>query len=329
MAITLYDPFEAMDFPAERCFLSGAKTDAAGRQVSVFPEWLLDRYSLQEEQLGMLGGNRVKYGDLKLSCSPLVFAACEELENMISAAFTAGYEAVREIPERSLFQWIAKLVYGVLYHDLAYAMERHAIREKEFKLSTVMTRKIRNLHLLLQSLVTPMEFHDFIPWSMQVVKVNYSKDIFNYKDETHNLNFSLGMNGFGIVACLQDMGENNIFQQDITSKIGTGALHPIQFEELCGRFIYSNYLLNRMAEWDIETLTDKIILKAKPFPETAQKPLFRKWDDDMYAQVLSNYWKPWGLTMKDIVTFPNSPVSYLLNELTNELIDPKSIKQPY
>jgi len=328
MAISLYDPFAAMDFHAERCFLSGAKTDAPA-QSPVFPEWLLERYSLQNEQLGMLGGNRVKYGDLKLPCTVAVFAACEELEHTISAAFSIGYEAVREIPEHRLFQWMAKLVYGVLYHDLAYAMKRHAIREKEFKLSPVMTRKLRNLHLLLQSVIMPMEFGDFVPWSIQVVKVNYSKDIFNYKDETHNLNFSLGMNGFGIVACLQDMGKNNIFHHDLTSKIGTGALHPIQFEELCGRFIYSNYLLNRMAEWDIEILTDKVVLKAKPFPEPAQKPLFGKWDDDMYAQVLSNYWKPWGLTMKDIVTFPNSPVSYLLNELTNELIDPKSIKQPY
>jgi hypothetical protein len=327
--MTLYNPFEEMDFHSDRCFLTGEKTNARSRGISVFPEWILERYNLHDQTLTMLGDNRVKYRDLKLPVSVQAFDACERLEKSIRQAFTNGYDAVRDLPELLLFQWMAKLMYGVLYHDFAYALESHKEKGKSFKLSPLMQDKLTKLHLLLQSVLVPMEFNGFVPWSIQVLNVNYSKDVFNYKDETHNLNFSLGMNGFGIVACLQDMGENNVFHQDIISKITALKLHPIQFEELYSRFMYSNYLLNRTAEWDMETQADKLVFKSVAFDPTISKPLFRKWEDKMYAQVLANYWKPWGLGTKDIVRFPHSPISYLVNEYTYEIIDPKSIRHPF
>jgi len=173
-----------------------------------------------------------------------------------------------------------------------------------------------------------MQFKNFIPWSIQVVKVNYSKDIFNYKDETKNLNFSLGMNGFGIVACLQDNGQNEIFQKDLLQKVGEKTLHSIQFEELWSRFLYSNYLLNTSTQYSYTKAGDEIWVASVPIPGAEKQVSFKPWDEKMFAQVLANYWKPWGLTMGDIYDFPNSPISYLIDESTNQFIEPESIKMP-
>ncbi|MEO6814800.1 MAG: hypothetical protein ABI172_12785, partial [Ginsengibacter sp.] len=106
-------------------------------------------------------------------------------------------------------------------------------------------------------------------------------------------------------------------------------LHAIQFEELCGRFIYSNYLINTPSLYNVTASDSKIVVEPISTGLENKKDIFNTWDDKMYSQVLANYWKPWGLTMKDIVAFPNSPISYLIDEYSNEFIEPDSITMPY
>ncbi len=331
MAIQLYNPFEHLHFNPEVCFLTGKKISSTAQHVSVFPEWLSDRYSLKDKTLQMLEEkNVIKYQDLKLPCfAGVIENTLNPLEEEIKQAFSSGYEEVKKIPEERLFQWMAKFVYGILYHDIIFAMKEHKAQNQNFTLSPFLTTKFKNLHLMLQSLVLPMEFKGAKPWTIRVVKIKYSKDVFNYKDSTNNLDFSLGMNDFGIVACLQDNGENGIYHKELTDKIADKTLHPIQFEELCGRFIYSNYLLKNSYQYKIHHMEDSMQIEAVPLSGHNEKDLFFIWDDNMFGQVLANYWKPWGITMKDIITFPNSPISYLTNEYNYELREPETISLPY
>ncbi|MEO8413192.1 MAG: hypothetical protein ABI472_06010 [Ginsengibacter sp.] len=330
MSTRLYNPFEDFQFNQKHCFLSGGETNFTEEEkIPVFPHWLIERYSLHDKEFTMLGGNTVKYGELEIPCSRRILdGAVNPLEEEIENAFSAGYEAVKKVPELRLFQWMAKLVYGILYHDIVFAISECGKKEKKFSLSPLLTNKFKNLHLMLQSLVAPIAFIEPMPWSIEVVKIKYSKDVFNYKDETNNLNFSLGMNDFGIIACLQDNGENGRYHQNLVEKIANKTLHPIQFEELCGRFIYSNYLLNTSCNYDILSSADKVFIKAASVPGNQQSPVFKKWDDNMFAQVLANYWKPWGFSVKDIISFPNPPTSYLINEYNNEIIESASIILP-
>ncbi|MEO6135610.1 MAG: hypothetical protein ABIP35_10685 [Ginsengibacter sp.] len=323
----LYNPFEKFSFTNEECFLTGKKVNPETEMISVFPEWIMERYSLSDQPFSMLGENKVLYSQLQIPCDSNVLEnTINPLEEEIRKAFLEGFESVKKLDETRLFQWMGKLVYGILFRDIAYGVEMQKASGKEFKLSPYLVKKFMNLHNMLQSLVLPMEFKEKNPWSIAVVKVKYSKDIFNYKDETKNLNFSLAMNGFGIVACLQDNGENLIYQNDLLKKIGDTPLHPIQFEELWCRFMYSNYLLEANSQFAFDDDGNKIIVQSIPIKEGDQNPVFKKWDEKMYAQVLANYWKPWGLGMADIYNFPNSPISYLLDEYSNQLIGPDSIE---
>ncbi|MEO6818727.1 MAG: hypothetical protein ABI266_01140 [Ginsengibacter sp.] len=321
----LYRPFDDFQFEGEKCFLSGKNAEC---KISVFPGWLMNRYDLHEKTIVMLAENAVKYQDLKLPCSNMAAEhSIDPLEKEIEIAFNAGYQSVKKLTKKTLFQWIGKLVYGVLYNDIVFGIKQQSAKGKQFSLSPLLTKKISNLHSMLQSMLMPMDFQE-VPWSIEVVKLNYSKDIFNYKDETKNLNFSLGMNGFGIIACLQDNGENSRLHENLMQQIGDTALHPIQFEELWSRFLYSNYLLYNSSEYSY-TLSNGEIIVAPIKAEWKHENLFGKWDDKMFAQVLANYWKPWGLTMKDIFSFPNPPISYLIDEYTNTFILPGSIEQPF
>jgi len=330
MVIRLYNPFQKFDFSPKTCFLTGQDLHSTEEQISVFPEWILDRYSLRGTTFKMLDESRLQYQDMKIPCiAGVIKNAINPLEEEIEKAFTAGYEEVIKIPEERLFQWMAKLIYGVLYNDISIEQRKHTAKGKEFKLSTSLQKRFEKLHLMLQSLVVPMDFQGPKPWSIHVAKIKISKDIFNYKDDPNNLNFSLGMNDFGIVACLQDNGVIGVNQQELTAKIADKTLHPVQFEELCARFIYANYLLNSHTEYTIQSTEEKVIVESIPLIGTANKSLFDRWDDDMFAQVLAVYWKPWGITKDEIITFGNSPISYLENNDTYASIEPDSITLPY
>ena len=330
MAFKLFNPFENLNFEDQTCFLTGEKITAE-EVNTVFPSWILERYSLSDKKFTLMDQiTSFRYADLKIPCAKNVVAsAINPLEEEIEKAFASGYDEVINLRPERLFQWMAKIIYGVLYYDLQAEKKRAARRNVEFKLSALLTRRFSLLHLMLQSLVVPMKFSERKPWSIFIFKSKISKDVFNYKDEPTNLNFSVTMNNFGIVACLQDNGAVGEYQQDIVNKFSEKRLHPIQLEEIFARFIYSNYLLKKMPQYKIEEIEDHIYVESIPFANAENDPLFGHWDEGLFAQVLADYWKPWGLTKKDIYEFPNSPTSFLENEFNNEIIEPDSIQLPF
>lgn len=332
MPLSLFNPFETLYFNQQTCFLTGEDLQSEQDQVCIFPAWILDRFSLRNKKFKMMDQvTAIDYEDLKLPCSPSVKNVLSDLDEEIKNSFAEGFESVKKIPPERLFLWMGKIVYGLLYHDLNREIMRSGKhpKMKDFSLSSFLKERFGFFHLMLQSLIVPMEFKGLKPWSIEVVRVKYSQDTFNFKDSGVNLNFSLGMSGFGIVACLQDNGAVSQKQKDIITKISDKMLHPIQFEELCARFIYSNYLLKSRPKYQIQITDEKVIVEAVAFAENASQPMFNTWDDSMFARVLADYWEPWGLTKHEIFTPPDSPISFLENDYTHEFVEPDSIKLPF
>lgn len=325
MSIPPYNPFDPLNFREDVCFLSGEFLPE-NMAIPVFPDWLIRRYQLAETSIAMLAGNRMKYSEMVLPASKKVIEVIESLDEVTEKAFTEGYEAVRALPELTLFQWMARIMYGVVYQDFSYAIGKFQEKAREFNISPLMQRKMKNLHLMLQSLVCPIHFDDFSPWSIACFPVNYSKDIFNYKDETHKLNFCLGMNGFGLIACLQDNGAVRRFYQEDLDKIGRQTLHPAQFEELYGRFMYANYLLRESPDYELSEKENTWRLRLPA--DTSKGNGFAPWDEKVFAQVLANMWQPWGIEMRHIYVPPNAPISFVINEFTNDFIPAEKVNLP-
>lgn len=327
MAMQLFNPFEPLSFSSDICFLTGEKTDNK-TFVPVFPLWIVERYNLKDSGIMLLDGIKMKYSEMFLPASEKAALSIRQLDETTQTAFEQGYDTVSKLPETILFQWMARVLYGVLYQDFVYVIKQHAQSGKPFEISALLKQRLKNLVLMMQSLVRPVEFKNFTPWSIRCYKVNISKDIFNYKDETQDLNFCLSMNDFGLIACLQDNGAVAEYNKEVLDTVGNATLHPAQFEEMYGRFIYSNYLLQKLPDYKIKNENGTLVFEL-PEPATAEMKKFAPWQDEIFAQVLANLWKPWGLTMNDIYTFPNTPLSYLINERTYEFIQPEQIGLPY
>src|SRR5690606_30103667 len=118
-------------------------------------------------------------------------------------------------------------------------------------------------------------------------------------------------------------------QKDILEKMRGHVLHPVQFEELYARFHYSDYILQYKPEYKIENAGNSVTIEALPVEATEDRPLFGFWDDEMFAQLLSNYWQVYGIERGDIIRFQQPFLSFLENPYTKEFIVPESISLPY
>lgn len=324
----LYNPFEEMSFKDDVCFLTGETVEKGG-YVTAFPTWLLERYELQNSFIAMLDGSRVRYQDIKVPASFKAIKVVAQLDKETQQAFEIGYEAVVKMPELTIFQWMARVMYGILYQEIKSGVDSARAQNKAFEMSEIMMQKLRNLHWTLQSLIHPIEFKNFTPWSMKCNPVRISRDILNYKDETRKLNFCLNMNGFGIVACLQDNGRVGKYYERDLETIADNILHPVQFEELYGRFIYANYLLKEQDDYIFSKKEDGTVVFELPEQNIEEDDNFAAWDDDLYSQVLANLWQPWGIPQSMVYVFPNSPISYLINEVNYQFIPADAIKLDY
>lgn len=328
MAITLYKPFERLSFSKQNCFLSGEKLQHSEEEISVFPHWLMQEYELQDKHFKLLDESMSTYGHMKLPCSTSINKRIlEPLEEEIKTAFLNGYDTVSKLPEIKLFQWIAKMVYGILFNEIRIGIMQQRAKGEEFIFSQSLVHKFGNLHLMLQSLSQPIEFEGNYPWSIRVFKIESKQDLFNYRDEINTLTYSLAMKDFGIIACLQDNGTNAIYHKEILTQTENKTLHPAQFEEVCARFFYSNYLFNRLPEYNIMPTNEAIFIEAMPLRGMSNKPLFDNWQNKTYAQVLENFWKPWGILLFEILKDPENPLSHLLDD-DGQLIPAKKVDLP-
>lgn len=307
----LYNPFQHFDFLYKKCFLSGSTFNSPVIQLPLIPKWLL-------AQAGLTGEEQIQFLDESIrSYNTLVIPANSEvneqflipLEHKIEQAFAKGYAGVSTLTELEIFNWVGKFLYGFVY------IEMHAALRKEMtadglNMSQSLMMKFANLNFMLQNLYTSIAFEDFTPWSITVVKLENKETPFSFRDEINTLTFSLKFKDFGIVACLQDNGTNKRFHQEIIHEISDKALTAEQFEELTARFYYSAYLFNRLPEYTIMPVEGTTYFEAMPLRGNMSKPLFDVWQHKVYAQVLENFWKPWGYVQFEIIKDPNNPMSF-------------------
>jgi hypothetical protein len=328
MAEQIYHPFSTFNFGNSKCFLTGQPLSSTEEKIQVFPQWLMSLYGLEDQPFKLLDESIATYKDLKIPCSARVNEEfLEPLEQEIAAAFSKGYEGVKALDDLKLFQWVSKLLYGIIFNELQAGIKMQHAQGEEFNISQSIIHKFSHLHLMLQSINLPIQFEDFKPFSLFLFKVNNNEKEFGYRDEINTQTFALRIKDFGLVMCLQDNSANASYHREVFEKIKDLTLHPIQFEEFSGRVFYSNYLFNRLPEYDILPVGDDIYIETMPLRGISSKPLFDTWVNKTYGQVLENFWKNWGFLLLEIIKNPEQPMSFLFDEAGN-VIDPDSISLP-
>ncbi|UKJ07636.1 hypothetical protein [Solitalea lacus] len=324
--MNLHTPFDNFNFGNKTCYLSGETLDSTEQKTEVFPLWLQNRFDLNDKPFRHLNEKYATYGKLKVPVSnALLNNVLNPFEAKIEHAFTSGYDVVKDLSEQEIFLWFGKIMYGIIFNEIQIALlEKPAGEPLSF--SATLINKFSNHLRFLQTLFIPTEYEDFKPWSVSVFKVKQSEDRFDYRNEMNTLVASLQMNGFGIVVCMQDNGENKRLHRPALELINGKELHPIQFQEMNARFYYSAYLFNRIPQYVSLPPSEKMnkyTISAMPLHGGEGKALFDSWNNKTYCQVLEAFWKPWGIVLFEIYKNPDNPMTFLVNEQGgfNEKVD--------
>ncbi len=307
---SLYNPFKSFDFRNDKCFLSGNPTSPLA--IRVLPDWLINMAGLTgEEQIKLLDESIRSYKSLMVPVNADLYAEMIlPLEQKIESAFELGYKGISALSEVDLFHWIGKMMYSFLYIEMQGAIRLKQLSGDGMNMSQGLMHKFGNLHLMLQGIFREIAFEEFKPWSIVVVPLENEETGFSFRDEINTLIFSLKFKDFGIVACLQDNGMNKRYHQQLLELIQDKPLTDQQFEELAARFFYSAYLFNRLPEYNVIEANNVAYIDPMPLRGIQNKPIFDEWQHKTYGQVLENFWKPYELTLFEIIKDPRAPLSF-------------------
>src|SRR3546814_226745 len=170
------------------------------------------KFDIGDKPFKLLDESFRTYKQLRLPCTTAVAERFSELDRHVERAFEGGYEAVMGMDKVTLFQWVARMVYGVVFNEIQAVIRQQALSGEAMNFSQVLVHKFKNLHLMLQSLIIPIQF-DGMPFTVVTAHVDNPPDTFNYRDEINTLVYSLRMNDVGLIVCLQDNGANGVYHE--------------------------------------------------------------------------------------------------------------------
>lgn len=284
--------FESMVLHDDACFLCGAHLDENRTGEHVFPKWLQKRHNLWDEHLSLLNQTFISYRLLTVPCcSTCNNEHLSRLESEVKTAFFEGYEAVRDLPPLTLYQWAGKIFYGILRKELRLYADL-----KNTNAGTIIPQDLiesfSSLHLFLQSIRRPFVFRDGDHFSSLVVHMHHGDEIgsYDFRDNLHLMVVGLRSNDVGIIVALQDAGLISDTYSRYVADVDGRKLVPIQFDELFAKVYYQISLLTRVPKFITGTQTDiskPVNVHMLPISGLSSIPVVEEWDQEHYAHCLA------------------------------------------
>lgn len=278
---------------ADSCFLCGRCLEGCRSLEHVFPQWLQRRFNLWDKHLVLLNHTEIPYRDLLIPCClECNNTHLSRLEKEIKYALDNGIDGLVLLGEKKIFQWLLKILYGILYKESFLLIDRKDSSKGRI-VSRDIFRDLDTLHWLMQSVRTPFHFV-LNAWSIFYVRTySYGDERdFDFRDNTIQKTVSIRMGDVGIIASLQD---NNIVRASwdiLNPGLDRITLHPLQFSELYARIDYSTSLINRTPKYvSVNSYgnNQKTFILPLPMQGFSTKPIFSEWDDDVYGHYLLAY----------------------------------------
>jgi hypothetical protein len=313
--ITLYDPFEGMQFGPGRCFLTGQPV-GPDDTIPVFANWLQTTYGLAERPLYLLDQSQTTYGELRLPLAPELRPRLDALEAEVQAASLGGAAALRALPPAHLWQWLGKMFYGIFVTELI--QQQAPLIKPQYPLAenVQLVQRFRSFFQLLQGLRVPTDYADFVPGSVFVLEADeaYEAPAFEIDDDLNTLVLSIKLGTSVIIATLIDIGLVGQAMRQVYAD-AQRLLHPAQVDEFKARVYYAAYLQAVVPDIYPRRPTPadapgaELVLDA--LLDDVTSAIFNPWENLAYGHTLTGLWHRWGLRETQILANPFRPLSLL------------------
>lgn len=300
-------------YDQKTCFLCARKLEnLEATEEHVIPRWAQKRYQLWNQELILLNDTSIRYRQLTVPC-------CKEcntyrlqpIELSMAHAVLKGPQTVRAMGWKTLFLWLGKIFYGILYRELFLLFDRTS--KNDITIVTPEMLKQYEAHILfLQQARETIKLIDFCPGSFfifRIQKLGSPKYQWDFCDNIETLFIAIRMGEVGVIGLLQDGGAQQYYD-DAYRELLDHPLHPVQFRELCAHFSYRSTLATRTPKYfTIEAAPHQTY--QLPLGGLSMKPLFEGWDLATYAKYLSFYT---GASYEKVFEPPDKILSFLRDE---------------
>lgn len=273
------------------CFLCGSELDNVGSVEHVFPLWLQNEFHIQTNTLHLLNGTSIQYKNLVIPCCIKCNSKyLSAIENEISSAVRAGYDAAIKVPQKKWYLWAGKIFYGILRKELSLEMDRRSPGKGTIATEDTL-RSFSNLHTFLQGVRGRHQFKGEAPYTVLVCNLHNTKNIFDFRDDLIQFTLALRMGEVGVIVSFEDGGLiRNSYARYVQAVEGR-KLHPIQFTELYAKVCYQVSLRQRPLTFLTNFHVDGTAI-ASTTMISASTPL-NKWDQEEFAEILRFHLRHW------------------------------------
>lgn len=311
----LFSLIENRKYDSSICFLCGCELNSENdSDEHVFPKWLQNEFDLWNQELVLINQTSIKYKQLKIPC-------CKKCNNeylspieiMICSAYNKGFEEFKKIDKMTLYLWLGKIYYGVMYKEL-FLIKNRKLNDGEKILTPEYMSSFKTLFIFLQQIRKAHVCKDFFPGSIYIVhlqKCTNKLQNFDYIDNHNKMFIALRLGEIGIISPLEDMESiKDCFDFSIFSQV---ELHPIQFKEMCAVVYYAYLLFNRTPKFfsgQIQS-NDYAETSLLPLGGFSGKSIFDPWDDNSFKPVLSYFT---GASYDEMLKYPDQIISWIHDE---------------
>lgn len=308
--------FENMRLDDHHCFLCGCDMGEHSTVEHVFPKWLQNKYDLWNKTTELLNETKIEYRNLTIPCC---FTCNNEdlskLEGEIKRAAENGYEAVLALDGLKLYQWAAKLYYGLLRKELTLKYDRSDLNSSNILADTDF-KHFEMLHLIMQSIRRPIEFPSGKPFSVLVANMHNPKGLseFDFRDNLlgHVIKVQLGEVGF--IVSFEDAAINEDSYGNYLRAVNGRKLHRLQFDELFARIVYQNSLMDSQLRFFLAIPQDESLPVSINMLGRIDLAEFNQKDLAVYLWEFCKHWfNDNGITWDDVFKPPNLVVSWMSN----------------
>jgi hypothetical protein len=277
-------------FGPSTCFLCSVPLRNKNRSDEhVFPKWLQNRFNLWNQRLDLINLTSIPYRQLTIPCCKTCNNVhLSKIEDIMRAPVESGPGAVAKLPSSTVYMWLSKIFYGILYRESLLRADRRSDRRPIVPKEAL--RELRLHHDFMQGIRRSLEFPFGIPGSIFIFGTTQPDRIeaqFDFLDNHHNLSIALRMGSVGIICCLQDGGLTRGFHDHLKRpSYRKDRLHPMQFREATAEVFYKSMLLESAPLYTVVEDPYKMLVMT----QNPQHVGFREWDWLSFCKMLAHYW---------------------------------------
>jgi len=287
----MHHSYGRQEFIDDACFLCGSKLDNAGSDEHVFPKWLQNEFDLWGKTIDLQNGTSIQYKNLLIPCC--VKCNTENLsaiENEVSNAVKAGYDAAIKISQKTWYLWAGKIFYGILRKELSLVGDRRNPGKGAIATEDTLS-SFSNLHMFLQGARGRHQFNGEAPFTVLACNLHDTKYKFDFRDDLIQFALALRMGEVGIIVSFEDGGLIRDSYASYVRDVAGRKLHPIQFTELYAKICYQLSLRQRPLTFLTDSHVDGETI-ASTTMISASSPL-DEWDQGQFAEILRFHLRAW------------------------------------